>query len=282
MTEPIAAGVGSGGGAVFRQFETASELGEAAGAVIADGILASAAASRPYLLGCPGGRTPRVIFNALGRRCADRAIDCSHVVIVMMDDYLEPGVSTPTPVPSDAHNSCRRFAEFEIRQVINRGLPTGIAIPHESIWFPDPTAPSRYDDRIAGAGGIDLFVVASGASDGHVAFCGPGSDLDGITAIVRLAPSTRADNTVTFPDFTSVDDVPTHGVTVGLGTIRNQSRAILMVLHGADKQESVRRLGAGTYHDPVWPATFIHECTNAQIWIDASANPRDLERKVVR
>jgi glucosamine-6-phosphate deaminase len=281
MTHPPIGEVELGTGAAHRTFDTPAELGEAAAAVITNGIRESSDGRR-YLLGCPGGRTPRVIFDALGRLCADQEIDCSRVVIVMMDDYLETGALTPTLVSIAAHNSCRRFAEHEIRRVINRDLPTEMGIPRTSIWLPDPTDPSRYDQQLTDAGGVDLFLVASGASDGHVAFCGPGSDIDGITSIVTLAPSTRADNTVTFPEFASADDVPTEGVSVGLGTIRNHSRSVLMVLHGKDKQESARRLETTTCYDSEWPATFIHECREPQIWSDAAASPRSSRRKDTR
>ncbi len=43
------------------------------------------------------------------------------------------------------------------------------------LWYADPADPAAYDRRIAAAGGIDLFLLASGASDGHVAFNPPGS-----------------------------------------------------------------------------------------------------------
>lgn len=254
---------------IDESFESVTELAEAVAARITDGIVASAEAGRRYLLGCPGGRTPKPIFEALSKRCADSQIDCSHLVIVMMDDYLEPRADTPTLVPADVHYSCRRFAEIEIRRAINDGLPPERAIPAESVWFADPAEPSAYDARLADAGGIDLFIVASGASDGHVAFCGPGADPAGVTAVVPLARSTRIDNMVTFPRFESIDDVPIEGISVGLGTIRELSRAVLMVLHGSDKRESWRRLDQASSYEPDWPATFIHECKNATIMTDA-------------
>jgi glucosamine-6-phosphate deaminase len=254
-----------------RRFASPDELGTAAARLITDGIRQSSLAQRPYLLGCPGGRTPKPIFDALGERVAKLGIDCSDVIIVMMDDYLEPDANGPALVDRNAHHSCRRFAEFEIRQAINRGLDSTAAIPTESVWFPDPDDPADYDERIAQAGGVDLFIVASGASDGHVAFCGPGADLDGRTSLVELARSTRVDNTATFPDFESADDVPTRGISVGLGTLRELSDSVLMVLHGADKRESVRRIEAAVRYDPDWPATFVHECTDASIWTDAAA-----------
>ncbi len=189
----------------------------------------------------------------------------------MMDEYLRPDAADPTLVPADAHYSCRRFAEHDIRLVINRHLPPERSIPAGSVWFPDPGAPADYDDRLAAAGGIDLFIVASGASDGHVAFCGPGSDPSGSTSVVALADSTRADNLVTFPEFDSIDDVPTRGVSVGLGTIRRLSRQVVLVLTGADKAESFRRVSRTSTFDPAWPATFIHQCTNPSILTDPAA-----------
>lgn len=256
---------------IEESFDTAAALGDAVAVRIIDGITANAEAGRPYLLGCPGGRTPKPIFGALSTRCGERSVDCSNVVIVMMDEYLRPGAADPTLAPSDAHYSCRRFAEHDIRRVINRHLPPERSILPASVWFPDPADPAGYDVRLAAAGGIDLFIVASGASDGHVAFCGPGSDPDGVTSVVALADSTRSDNLVTFPDFESIDDVPTHGVSIGLGTIRQLSRQVVLVLTGSDKAESFRRVSRAAAFDPDWPATFIHQCTNPSILTDAAA-----------
>src|SRR5215469_17575484 len=54
-------------------------------------------------------------------------------------------------------------------------LSPGRGIAPDRIWFPDPKSPSDYDGRIENAGGIDFFILASGASDGHVAFNPQGS-----------------------------------------------------------------------------------------------------------
>lgn len=258
-----------------RDFSTPLELGRAAARMIVRQIEESRLADRPYLLGCPGGRTPKPIFDALGELCDELDVDRSGVVIVMMDDYLDTSSDSPTAVPASAHYSCQRFAEMEIRQVVNGRAVADRSIPKDAVWFPDPTDPQEYDKRIASAGGIDLFIVASGASDGHVAFCGPGAPVDGITSIVELAPSTRVDNLATFPDFESKDEVPTRGVSVGVGTIRQQSKSILMVLHGSDKAESFRRIESAVGYDPAWPATFIVETDNGSIWSDAAARLDD-------
>jgi glucosamine-6-phosphate deaminase len=201
----------------------------------------------PALLGCPGGRSLVSTYRAL----ASSGADLSETTIVMMDEYV------PVPPPS-AHYSCRGFALREI------AAPLGI--PGERVWLPDPEAPEAYDERIEAAGGVDLFLLASGASDGHVAFLPPGSPRDGKTSVVRLAESTRRDNVATFPEFESADEVPEHGVSVGLGTIA-ASRRLRLVLHGADKRAATERVLALNRFDPDWPVSVVHEHPDAQILV---------------
>jgi glucosamine-6-phosphate deaminase len=161
-----------------------------------------------------------------------------------------------------AHYSCTRFAYEEI------AAPLGI--PSERVWLPDVDDPAAYDARIDDAGGIDLFLLASGASDGHVAFVPPGSPREGRTSVLAIAQSTRRDNLATFPEFASLDEVPTHGVSVGLGTIA-AARTVRLVLHGAAKRLATERLLALDAFDPSWPASIVHECRNAEIWVDEEA-----------
>ena len=118
---------------------------------------------------------------------------------------------------------------------------------------------------------MDLFLAASGAGDGHVAFVAPDANLTGRSSVIRLAEQTRRDNMATFPEFASLEDVPRYGVSVGLGTIIDSSSAVAMVLVGSAKRASVQRILAATDYDPSWPATFIHRCRGARILLDAAA-----------
>ena len=212
-----------------RRFTDAGDLGRT--------LAAEIAAARPNLLGCPGGRSLRTTYRALP--------DLPETTIVMMDEYV------PVPPPS-AHFSCRGFAEREIRG--------------GEIWLPDPEDPAAYDERIAAAGGIDIFLLASGASDGHVAMLGPGSPRDGRTAVVELAETTRRDNLRTFPEFATIDDVPMHGVSVGLQTIAD-ARALRLVVHGDDKRDAIERLLALDTFDPEWPASIVHGHADAEVLV---------------
>jgi glucosamine-6-phosphate deaminase len=224
----------------LRVFDDAGALGVALAREIAR---LHEATDGPFLLGCPGGRSLRTTYRALPQ--------LRRLVAVMMDEYL------PVP-PPDAHWSCARFAREEI----------GAA----ETWLPDPDDPVAYDERIAAAGGIDLFLLASGASDGHVGFNGPGAPREGRTAVVPLAESTRRDNLATFPEFRSLAEVPEHGVTVGLATIAGARRQRL-VLHGATKRAATDRLLSLDRFDPRWPASIVHDCADAEIWVGKEALP---------
>ena len=229
----------------LRVFETPESLGEA----IATHVLSRVAeADGRFLLGCPTGRTPRPVYAALARRKAE----LRHVTLVMMDEYLVSDRWATEPW------SCHAF----VRQQMNFGAG--------EVWFPDPADPTAYDRRIAEAGGIDLFLLASGASDGHVAFNSTGSPRDSRTRIVPLSEETRRDNLQTSPSFGSLENVPRHGVSVGIATIA-EAREAIMLLTGASKRLTLQRILAATAYDPAWPATVIHECAVREIVADAEA-----------
>ena len=227
----------------FRVFETPEALGEA----VASRIIDAAAAGRRFLLGCPTGRTPRPVYAALSRRKPD----LRHVTLVMMDEYLVAD-------PDDQPWSCHTF----VRQQMSFGAG--------EIWFPDPADPAAYDRRIADAGGIDLFLLASGATDGHVAFNSTGSSRESRTRIIPLSEETRRDNLQTSPSFGTLENVPRHGVSVGIATIAEAREAIL-ALTGASKRLTLKRVIAANSYDPSWPATVIHECPVRAIFADAAA-----------
>ena len=155
--------------------------------------------------------------------------------------------------------------------MLNRELPIEHHVRPENIWLPDPADPSAYDRRIEDAGGIDVFILASGAGDGHVAFNPPGSPPDAPTRVVRLPEQTRRDNLVTFPDFDGLDSVPRYGLTIGTGTIARQSKDVGMLLWGADKRPAFERIAGADAYDPDWPATVAVACRNSVIYADKQA-----------
>ena len=250
---------------------TAQEVGKAVAATLLLGFVDAVRNGKSYLLGCPGGRSPKPVYEALGSRLAVKPVDLSRLVIVMMDEYLVEAGGKLEACHPGTHFSCRGFAARDIAGVLNACLPAPWRIRPENVWLPDPADPAAYDKRIAAAGGIDHFLLASGASDGHVAFNPPGSPRDSRTRVVALADETRRDNMATFPEFRSIDDVPRHGVSVGIETIAGQSRAATMLLLGEGKRQAFDRIKAASDYQPDWPATVVAACRNATIVADRAA-----------
>jgi glucosamine-6-phosphate deaminase len=253
-------------------YETPAEIGiELAGRIFA-GVRAANGDGRRYVLGCPGGRSAMPVYEALADRLAADPVDCSKLVIAMMDEYLLRGPGGELlPPPAAAHFSCRGFGEREIVGRINAGLPAAYRISAENFWLPDIAAPAAYDERLAQAGSIDLFLLASGAGDGHIAFNPPGSPRDSRSRIVELAEQTRRDNLATFPDFKSLAEVPSHGITIGIASIADLSKSVAMIVWGDGKREAYRHLSTAREYDPAWPATIAVECRSAKLYADRSA-----------
>ncbi|HEY3236216.1 MAG TPA: 6-phosphogluconolactonase, partial [Polyangiaceae bacterium] len=243
-------------------------LGENLADQLLDKIEKARSQGRRFVLGCPGGRSLKTTYQALGRLAATRFSDFSHLTIAMMDDYLVEDGGSLVHCDRQAHFSCVRFAFEEIRDVLNSGLPAKRQVPLDQVWLPHPESPEDYDRALADAGGIDIFLLASGASDGHVAFNGPGSELGSRTRVVSLPESTRRDNLATFPEFQSLGDVPRHGITVGLKTVTELSKEVALVIHGSAKRQALSRLIECKQFDPSWPASVVFACKNPSLWTD--------------
>ena len=254
-----------------RVFESPDAIGEHVAQQLLELFDQARQRAKPFLLGCPTGRTPRPIYSALAKRLAQNKPDISHVFLVMMDEYVIKSENGFAYAPNDAAWSCHHFARVEMVDQLNRNLPSGRRVQGGQVWFPDARHPELYDEKIADAGGIDFFMLASGASDGHVAFNPPGSSRDSTTRIIELSESTRRDNLQTFPEFGSLSAVPTHGVSVGIATI-TAARQAVMVLTGSSKALSLARIVESSEYDSSWPATVIHECAGAEILCDADAD----------
>ena len=251
-------------------FDGPEQLGRALAERIADGIASARAEGRRYVLGCPGGRTARSTYAALVDVVRERGLGLDSLVIAMMDEYVEPTADDGLRrVPSDVHYSCHRFGRVEILDPLSAASPT--PVPADQLWLPDPADPEAYDARLAAGGGIDLFLLASGASDGHVAFNPPGSPVDSRTRVVTLAESTRLDNMHTFSEFSDLAEVPTRGVTVGIATISDLARELVMIVVGEQKRAAFTRVTEATTYDPAWPATVVHLGRWASVVADAAA-----------
>jgi glucosamine-6-phosphate deaminase len=112
------------------------------------------------------------------------------------------------------------------------------------------------------SGGIDLQVLGIG-SDGHIAFNEPASSLGSRTRIKTLARQTIQDNARFFE---SIDQVPVYAITMGVGTIM-ETRKVLLLANGEAKAAAI----ANAIEGPVTsmcPASALQHHRDATVVID--------------
>jgi glucosamine-6-phosphate deaminase len=110
----------------------------------------------------------------------------------------------------------------------NAHVPDGMALDFEAYC-------EQYEQQIRDMGGIDLQILGIG-TDGHIAFNEPGSSLGSRTRLKTLASETVRDNARYFG---SEDRVPRLAVTVGVGTILESRRCLLLAI-GRSKARAIR------------------------------------------
>ncbi|HEY4152347.1 MAG TPA: hypothetical protein VGM38_03415 [Pseudolysinimonas sp.] len=211
-------------------------------------------------------------YIALADEVRRRRLDLTRVIIVMMDEYAESVEGMLQRIDEREPHSCTLFGRVDIVDRLNAAAWPGKGITPEHFWVPEPRDGAEFDARIEAAGGVDLFILASGSSDGHVAFNPPGSSASTQTRVVELSEETRTDNLYTFPSFErDLSRVPTLGVTVGIATIRDLSKRVVMIAHGRHKAEAVRRVSLAESYDPEWPATIVSDCRDPLLFVDKAA-----------
>ena len=211
------------------------------------------------VLGLATGSTPLATYSELRRRHAAAAgPSYASVTCFNLDEYVG--------LPAGHEQSYRATIARELTDSLDIG-PDHVNGPDPS---PDglPTAGERYEALIAAAGGIDLQFLGIG-SDGHLAFNEPGSSLASRTRIKTLTAQTRKDNARFFG---SPDEVPTHVLTQGIGTIL-RARHLLLIVTGEAKAGAV----AAAVEGPVsasCPASALQLHPHVTVLLDAAAASR--------
>jgi glucosamine-6-phosphate deaminase len=191
-----------------------------AGQIAASAISAVVSADPEAVLGLATGSTPLSTWAAL----AGLGLDLSRVRGFALDEYVG--------LPAGHPESYRAVITREVVEPL--GLtPQLVRVPGDD-GGPIAGAGERYESDIRAAGGVDLQILGIGRT-GHIGFNEPGSSLASLTRVKTLTRQTRVDNARFFP---SVDDVPTHCITQGLGTIL-RARHLVLLAFGPAKAAAV-------------------------------------------
>jgi glucosamine-6-phosphate deaminase len=206
------------------------EMSSEAALIVAEELKKKARTGMPFKLGLATGGTPIGLYGELARMCAAKKLDFSTVITFNLDEYV--GLA-PTH-----ERSYRRFMNENLFkriniQIMNTHVPNGLARNLEKHC-------EEYDAMIKDAGGLDLQVLGLGR-DGHIGFNEPGSSLASRTRIKTLAEETISDNS---RFFRKKKDVPRYAITMGVGTIL-ESRKILLLASGPQKASVLARAVEG-------------------------------------
>lgn len=227
-----------------------------AGAAIAAGLIATAVTVNPAMvLGLATGSTPLPLYRALATKVEAGEISFSRASGFALDEYV--GID---PAHSESYHQVIR------REVIEPlGMdPTLVHVPDGAA--PDPAAAAAaYDAAIEAAGGVDIQILGIGAN-GHLGFNEPTTSFASPTHVTALTEQTRSDNARFFD---SPDQVPTHAVTQGLGTI-SKARTLLLLATGANKAAAIRAAVEGPVAS-ICPASLIQLHADVHVIIDESA-----------
>lgn len=235
---------------------TTRSSGTRAASAAASLILARLAQQPSLVLGLPTGHTPVPLYRALARAHRTGRADFSRVTTFNLDEFAGLGAGDP--------GSYHTFMTTHLFSQVNlRRAHTHVLNGRAKDWRREI---ARYERLITRAGGIDLVVLGIGRN-GHLGFNEPAARLDARTHRVALRPGTRRDNAVLFGN--RWQDVPTHALSMGMGTILNARCAILLAT-GAAKARIVARALTGSVTTRV-PASLLQTHPNVIVVLDRAA-----------
>lgn len=186
------------------------------------------------VLGLATGSSPEGTYAQLVEWYKKGDLDFSEVTSVNLDEYKG--------MDGTNEQSYRYFMEKHLFSHVN--------IDPKRTYLPDGKASdeaaecSRYAALIRELGGVDMQLLGLG-HNGHIGFNEPGEAFEKEVHCVQLTETTINANK---RFFASADDVPKKAYTMGIKTIM-QAKRILVVVSGADKAEAVKK----AFFGPVTP-----------------------------
>ena len=223
---------------------------------LAADIIAEQIKNKPNtVLGLATGSTPLGTYKELIKRNQRGEVDFSTVKTFNLDEYYR--------ISADNAQSYYYFMYRNLFDHINID-PQNIHIPNGDVESVEEEC-ERYDRLIEQAGGIDLQILGIG-SNGHIGFNEPAAELSTKTHLTALTPNTIQDNA---RFFNSSDEVPTHAITMGLGTIL-RAKQIILLINGANKAEIFKKAFEGKITTNV-PASLLQLHPDTTVIVDEEA-----------
>lgn len=219
-------------------------------------IMASQVRLKPNcVLGLATGSTPIGLYNELIRKHSDGELDFSDVTSFNLDEYY--------PISPDNDQSYRYFMNKQLFSHINI-KPENTHVPNGMCDNTDEEC-EAYEEAIRKSSGIDLQLLGIG-QNGHIGFNEPSANLNAKTHLTALTENTIEANSRFFE---SKDEVPTKALTMGMGTIL-QAKKIIILATGASKHTVVKALLDDNINTSI-PATLLKLHPDVTLLCDVEA-----------
>jgi glucosamine-6-phosphate deaminase len=207
-------------------------------------LIARELRANPHLvLGLATGRTMESVYDLLAQMHRDEQLDFSLCRTFNLDEYV--GLSPDHP------GSYRYYMNSHLFSRVNVD-PRNTHLPHGTAKDLDAEC-ERYEHDIQRFGGIDLQLLGLGRA-GHIGFNEPLSALRSRTRVKALTPTTIQQNA---PFFSDITKVPRRAITMGVGTILECRRCLLLAT-GAEKAGIIAKAVEG-------PITSMISATTLQL-----------------
>ena len=239
---------------------------EAAAELVARVVARDLRANPHLVLGLATGRTMERVYRLLVQMHREQKLDFSLCATFNLDEYV--GLSASDP------NSYRHYMDHHLFRHVNidqrnTHLPNGMAKDLDKEC-------QAYEKAIARFGGIDMQVLGIGKA-GHIGFNEPLSALRSRTRVKALTPVTLEQNAAMFG---GLEKVPRRAITMGVGTILESRRCILLAT-GEDKADIVAKAIEGPITGMV-SATALQLHPHCTVVVDGAAATRLTEIEYYR
>ncbi len=205
------------------------------------------------VLGLATGATPVGVYHELVEAYQKKQVDVKQVTTFNLDEYV--GVAPKDPASYHTFMHKHLFGGVNIAKK-NQHIPKGNA--------PDPEAEAQtYENKIKQSGGIDIQLLGI-APNGHVGFCEPGTPFSSRTHVAELTKETRKKNKKYFSK-----EVPTHAITMGLASIMDAKKLVL-IASGKEKAQAIAKTLEGPVTTDI-PASIIQWHPNVTVIVDEAA-----------
>jgi len=235
-------------------FENSNDASLLIAREICDLIKSKQEKKKNCVIGFATGSSPTKVYQEIIRIHKEESLSFYNVIAFNLDEYY--------PIEKDDNNSYHHF--------MNENLFDHIDIPKENINIPSGEISekeikkfcSSYEKKIDKNGGIDIQLLGIGRT-GHIGFNEPGSHFNSITRLITLDHTTRFDAS---KSFNGIENVPSKALTMGIRTIFNSKR-IIMMAWGIQKSHIVKKSVENNITSLI-PTTYLQNHKNTTLVLD--------------